>query len=355
MPRSLKIRIDPSDSPDRVNDLLSKKWGISIFKFAQVFAVSPIDRYLEKRNIPFDYQTIKDIRDELSKMYGDILKRARRIDALMDRSEVQAKKKLSDLELGNEKEIRDFYINYIYPRLLLTTFFERSSQLGKRGGGLNRKSIVAAGWGNIIAKRGKRIDWTLLGDLYLWFWERVCQYDGYAKWNPPEGIEEYLKCQYHEHRFRGDLDQTALQIIPSEDILEKQDFGFLRRLLLLKWTDGKIPEKDLPNFILNFLLDWLVTASEGLTIFTPRGSIADPKFGYLYFWLKSGANKEITLPIEFPESAKKMLSKQELPFQGTVLGNYFFHAAELFRKRDSELTKLEPMIIFPDRTHYPLF
>ncbi len=348
------VNIPGKRSPKEVDNILSDKWGIRLFKFAQVFAIAPIDFLVQKRNEPFTFEEIKEIRSTINKMKEDIFKGVRKIDKLMNKAGGLPISNRSDSELLKEKAIRNFWLDYVLPRELILFFFERTCQLGKRGMGLNKKSIISVGWGILIAGSGHRIDWKLLGDLYFWFWERICQFSFYEEWSPTDGIEDYLKTQYHRYRFRGSLENFILEKLPlAGEGHEKDDFDLWMRLIIYKWANGKITEKEMPRLILNLALDWITAGNEGLTILSPIGSFADSSFQYLHLWLKRKVNKDLifTQP-EIPEFAKELFMDTEPPFQGTDLGDYFLFAANLYLAHTKNLNELDPMIIFPDRTYY---
>lgn len=77
--------IQPEDAVQKVNNLLVDKWGISLFKFAQVFAVSPVELFLRMSDYPFTVQEIRSIKRNLRKMQNDILKRGRYILKITDK------------------------------------------------------------------------------------------------------------------------------------------------------------------------------------------------------------------------------------------------------------------------------
>lgn len=207
--------IKPNDNARYVDRILLDKWNIGVFKFAQVFAIAPIDFIIQKSNKPFTFKEIKEIRLALKKMLEDIFKGVRKIEKLMKRPGGLPIKSKSDSELLKEKAIRTFWLEYILPHEMILFYFERTGQLGKRGIGLNKKSIVSVGWGSLIARSGHRIDWKLLGDLYFWFWERIAPFSFYKEWLPTDGIEDYLKTQYHRYRFKGDLENFVIEKFPS--------------------------------------------------------------------------------------------------------------------------------------------
>lgn len=348
-------RIPAETAPDAFDSLLQDKWGISLFRFAQVFAIAPVDHFVQRSNTPLTYREVTEIRTALKKMVNGILRGTRKIDEIMYRAGGRAIPDISDAEIFNDKAIRAFYVGYIAPREIIAAYFERTQQLGKKGTGLNKKSIIAVGWGNLVSNSGNRIDWKILGDLYFWLWERIRQLCTYKEWAPSDGIEDYLKIQYHRHRFKGSLEEFVAENIPLlGEGQEKEDFGFIRNLILYKWADNKIADKQVLSLILNISLDWVIASRDGLTIFSPVGSFADPTFGYLYTWLKARAGRRIIAPppFELPAFARTPSVDQEPPFQGTALGEYFLYAADLFLAKKKEPIKPDPIILFPDRSFY---
>lgn len=342
-------------SATQVARLLTEKYGISLFKFAQVFAIAPVDHFVQKRAKPLTYPEVTEIRTALRKMVDGILKGTRKIDRIFNKAGGRPVPDISDAEILNDKAIRAFYVEYIAPREILAAYFERTQQLGKKGTGLNKKSIIAVGWGNLMSNTGNRIDWKILGDLYFWLWGRISQFSSYKEWAPSDGIEDYLKIQYHRHRFKGSLEEFVAENIPFlGEGHEREDFDFIRNLLLYKWADNRITDKQVLSLVLNISLDWIIASQDGLTIFSPGGSFADPTFGYLYSWLKARADHRSLAPppFELPSFAKTFLIAQEPPFQGTALGDYFLYAADLFLTKKIEPIKPDPMIVFPDQSFY---
>lgn len=62
------IKINASHSPKEANEILVSTWGISLFKFAQVFAVSPADLFILRNDYPFSSKEIKTVRHNLKAM-----------------------------------------------------------------------------------------------------------------------------------------------------------------------------------------------------------------------------------------------------------------------------------------------
>ena len=353
--RSGTAHIQARDLPQKVNSLLVDRWGISLFRFAQVFAVAPVDHFVQRRAKPLTYREVTEIKAALRKMVDGILRGTRKIDRILDRAGGKPLRDISDAEILSDKAIRAFYVEYIAPREILAAYFERTQQLGKKGTGLNKKSIIAVGWGTLVAKSGNRIDWKLLGDLYFWLWGRLSHFSSYREWAPSDGIEDYLKIQYHRHRFKGSLEEFVAENIPwLGEGHEKEDFDFIKNLILYKWADNKITDKQVLSLVLNISLDWIIASQDGLTIFSPGGSFADPTFGHLYSWLRARADHKILAPppFELPSFAKTHLIDREPPFQGTALGDYFLYAADLFLTRKKEPIKPDPIIVFPDQSFY---
>ena len=349
-------RIKPGDSPQAVNKALLNTWNTSLFTFAQVFAICPTDLYLQKRYEPFNFREIKEIRTALEKMRKDVLKGARKIESLMNKSKSFSAEDLTEDELVKDKAIKDFFDKYILVRQLVTFFFEKICQLGRRGVGLNKKSIIALGWGNLASKGGRRIDWQMLGDLYFWFWERIKVFEHYREWSPVDGIEDYLKIQFHRHKFKGSLEDYIVDNMPiAEPGHEKEGWQFILRLLMYKWADGKVPEREIPGLILNIITGWFLAGNEGLTIFSPSGSFTDPFFNYMNLWLDNDtAQKEISrvssewlrlMGTAYP-------TDKELPGAGPEVVSYFGYASELYLANESDSGRIAPMIIFPDRSYF---
>lgn len=349
------VKLRPEQTPDEADSLLRERCGIGLFRFAQVFAVSPIDFVIQKRNEPFNYREITEVRRVLNRLKQDILNAARKIDNLMSRAGDLPHKGVSEEELLKEGALRKFWIEYILPHEAILFYFERTRQLAKKGSGLGKTSIIAVGWGNLIARAGHRIDWKLLGDLYYWFWERMGKYKYYREWSPSDGIEDYLKIQYHRYRFKGSLDEFVLEKLPlAGEGHEKEDLRFMMKLITYKWADGKLSDKEISSLLLNIFLDWYLAANEGLTILAPLASYADPSFGYLYFWLRKKVSSDLLrTPDEIKGFDERLFADRRAPFQDSYLGSFFQYAADIYLARNKDLKLLPPMIIFPDRSYYP--
>jgi hypothetical protein len=181
--------IGPKESPQKVNKLLIEKWGISLFRFAQVFAVSPIELFLQKSSYPFTDKEMKEVKRTIIKMQDCLLSGGRRIREIINPPLKLPVNAISDDELVKEMQLQEFVKNYIHKYEILTRYVERTSLHGKIGVELNKKTIIAVGWGNLVSQRRQRIDWKLLGHLYEWFWNKVWSYKYYAEWEPVFGLE----------------------------------------------------------------------------------------------------------------------------------------------------------------------
>lgn len=346
-------------SPKEVNDRLLDRFGISLFRFAQAFAVSPLDEALQKHKYPFSLKEIRAAHRSMVKVWDDIMEDARHFSNFIDKLKGLPSHDFSMEEFIKKKGIRDFRIKYFFPRLWIILFFELDRG-ARQGIGLNKKSIIALGWCNQIANNGCKIDWRLLGDLYEWLWQKVAPYEYYKEWEPGPGIEDYLKNQFHRYRWVGDTDKYLGDLDPfTEDKLVE----FVFQLLLYRWWDFKdkypidklpITNKELPRFIRNFIINFFLGRSEGASIFSKSGSLADPNFSYLYFSLRKIAASD-RLPSAagiIPPILQVLANINEMPYEGSELGDYIHYAATLYIDKKADLKNLPPMIIFPDRSYF---
>jgi len=355
-----KPRIKIEDSPREVNDLLVEKWGISLFRFAQAFAVSPLDLVLQKPSYPVSLQEIRKAHSSLMKVWKAIEDDARHFSCFMDKlSRPTMPRVFSTEEFRKETGIEDFRLRYFLPRLWIILVLELNRG-ARQGIGLNKKSIIALSWCNQISNSGKRIDWKLLGDLYDWFWQKVEGYDYYREWDPGQGIEDYLKNQFHRYRWPGDTNKYLESI---DSLTESETFGFFFKLFLLRWWKVKIKypidklpitNKELPRFIRNFTINIFMGESEGLSLFSKQGSLADSSYFYLNSWLRQTVNGNCLPP--YDDSVSRMIEAITkawgLPYEGSEVGEYIQYAARLYLDHKADLKNLPPMIIFSDRSYF---
>jgi len=329
---------------EELNNRLKEKWGISLFKFAQVFAVSPIEIFFQRSSYPFSDKDIREIKHTLKKMEDSLLKGARSIRKITDKLEEKPAKKVSDAELMKEMRLDGFLNEYVhkYERLI---HFEKAWLLGKPGVGMNKKSIVAVGWGNLVSEGNRRIDWKELARLYEWFWERVGPYDFYAEMEPPPGLEEYLKHQYHDHRWVS----GAINYVAEKLRIPKNEFEtFVHNIFIQRMAGGKedylkdklgLPEDQFARLFKNLIIDAYLASVEGVTLLAPDQSYADPFFIAMQVWLAKSKNENL-----FPSA--------EMPYKGTQIEDYIQFALKLYSDHNVALAELPPLIIFPNRSHF---
>jgi len=80
------MNLQPNHSPADANNLLIDKYGIGLFKFAQIFVVSPMDIFVQKGNKPFNTQELNELKSSLKVMWKGVIKRARDIDIMLSRA-----------------------------------------------------------------------------------------------------------------------------------------------------------------------------------------------------------------------------------------------------------------------------
>lgn len=207
MRRSIK-RFNEDLSPKKVNDFLLETFGISIFKFAQVFAypiekmiISPRQRCWRKTvvgDIVWTPQDIKKTKEILLKLKGDIIRGMLDIDILF-----LGRQTLTEEKIVKGNEFKKFFVEFYDP--VLKSVLEVEKTINYKGIDINPKSLIAAGWGNLIHESGAKIQWRILADLYNWFWEKLKVYKYYRILEPPDGIESLFPVQYQRHKKNVEL------------------------------------------------------------------------------------------------------------------------------------------------------
>jgi hypothetical protein len=352
-------QIRPEDTPQRVNKLLMDKWHISLFKFAQVFAISPSELFLRRNTYPFTGDQIKEIKHTIKKMQADLLKGARHIRRITERLWEVPEEKVSDDELVKEMHLTAFTKRYIHKYEVVIRYLEKTSLQVGRGVGINKKSIIAVGWGNLVSEGNRRIDWKLLGDLYEWFWNRVCSHRYYNELKPVFGLEEHLRHQYNVHRWVGGAGEYICQKLKMS---EDEILTFAANLYLQRFVGGqedyfrdKFPmtEEKFNKLFLNFFVDTYLAGTDGLTLFTENQSLADPLFLFMYMWLGKSAGK-YGLPPMAPESFPMGInfSGADDPYAETQISDYMVIAAKHFLEHKADFSELPPLILFPDKSRF---
>lgn len=350
-------KIYSSDTPQVVNKVLMDKWGISLFRFARVFAVSPADLFLLRNEYPFSSKEINAIKRNLKAMQDDLIYRGRFILGITNKLWESPNKGMTDEELIKHMRLERFFKEYVHNHEEAIGYAAKICLQGKRGSGINRKSIIALGWGNLISGKSRRMDWKMLGDLYYWLWENVADYGFYNKLKPSYGIEEYLRHQYIRHRWtRGEvLEKAGLKIREVfhfvSNLISYQFMGgqedYLKNKLSLTWSE-------FPKFFMNFIIDYYLAGREGLTIFFRDQSLADPGYKFLDVRLqkKVGSKSVIRYLKWLLPRGVEFLKDQELPYKSSEIGEYLSYAASLFVEHRINLKHPTPLIIFPDRSFF---
>jgi len=346
-------------SPKEVNDRLINKWGISLFRFAQVFAVSPIEMFIQRSDYPFSVREIKEIKQTLKKMRDTLFKGARHIRKITEKLLEAPGKEISDDELVKEMRLGGYFNKYVHKHEILSRYVEKTSLQGKRGVQINKKSIVAVGWGNLVSQGNRRIDWKILGDLYFWFWHRVGSHDFYDELKPVYGIEEYLRHQYMVHRWVGGAANyicTRLQMSQSETLT------FVNNLFMQRFVGGnedyfreKLPmaENKFRTLFQNIFIDSYLGEVEGLTVFTKNQSFADPWFLLMHIWLGKATKKNNNSVLDKDSRAMvKAFKNAEMPYKDTQVGNYLNFALEIYFGHKVKISEMSPLIIFPDKSYF---
>jgi len=353
-------RILPEDKPERVNDLLLDKWGISLFKFAQVFAVSPADQFLIETSFPFSHREIKAMRRNLNKMGDDLMKRGRFILKFMERLGASSPEETSDDELIKHMKLESFFDEYIHGHMKALRYYEIISLQGKRGRGINKKSIIALGWGNLISEKGHRIEWKLLSDLYDWLRNRVGSSEFYRELDAPSGLAEDLRRDYCRYHWPG----GAANFISEKIGIEASEFvAFIVKFIFQPFFRGRedyfidklaVTGTELRMLYMNVIVDKILGSHEGLTLFSKDQSLADGRFLCLHFWLQKKANQD-----GFPNPRREIMPGLEvsqyakLPFKTSAIGELFDFAIKVYLDNNLDLRNPKPLIIFPDESYFP--
>ncbi len=356
------MRRDPSiadtDSPEMVHDVLINKWGIGLFRFAQVFAISPADLLLCRNEYPFSIKEIALIKQNLKIMQETLLQRGRTISEITKKLKGQAGKSMSDEELIRHMRLGKFFRKYVHNQEAAITYAAMMSMHNKRGVAINPKSIIAVGWGNLIAGKNRKMDWQALTRLYGWFWKRVEDFPFYRKLDPSKGIDNYLRTQYFRYRWkRGDiLEEASLKNL-------KEILGLISTLFSHQVLGNKgdyiskklsVSAPDFPRFFMNFIINSYLAGGEGLTIFSPDQAIADPRYAFLNLSLgrKIGAKWQYRLFEWMLPHGLSFSIAPELPYPNSRIKEYFGHAASLFVENTGSIKHPTPLIIFPDNSSF---
>jgi len=350
-------KISANDPSCVVNKVLIDNWGIGLFRFAQVFAVSPVDQFLMRSDYPFSPQEIREIRRNLKALGNDILKRGRSIFKITGRLKEPPTSEISDEELIKLMKLEKFFGEYVRRHRVGLRYIEKVTLHGKRGSGINRRTIIALGWGNMISEGGRRIDWMMLGSLYDWFCEKLSPYKFYKDLEPPSGLAEDLRRQFNRHRWPGG---AANYLIEKTKIKESQVLEFMARFVTHQFfggqdeeLEGRISAEEIPKLFMNFLVDAFLGSREGLTIFSKNQSIADPMFLFLYFRLQKMVDDGLFPELEGKNPAGVVSQEgSDWPYKASKIDEYFRFAVSLLLDHKADLGSPPPLIVFPDKSYF---
>lgn len=287
------LSIASDDNPELANRILLDTWGISIFRFAQVLATCVGDwlQLPEQFNITKDKLLRK--RRLLLALGKHIIKQVKEIESI---TSIGDQSHMED-EFFKAYMLEDFFKGYLNPRLARTIERENCYK-PHQGAHITKKSILAASWGSLVYRDGQRMNWSLLADVYEWFWERLDSCPYYASIKPPDDLVNYLTVQYHRHKKEAD----SVHCVKS--------YG----------------QKDF------------------LTIFASKRAFVDRAYAYVDSILESMHGKR-KMPINLPWD-------HEVAFAGSDLADYFHFALCLYRKYGKRPVRRSPLIIFPDRSWF---
>lgn len=256
-----------------VNSRLLDRWGLSIFRFAQILATCAGDWLQLPEQFNVTKAKLQRKRGLLLALRKHIIKQIKEIESITfigDRSQTEE-------EFFKSYDLEAFFDGYLNPRLAETMERENCHK-PHQGARITKKSILAAAWGSLIYENQQRMNWSLLADVYEWFWERLQNFPYYASIKPPDDLVNYLTVQYHRHRKEAD----SIYCVKAHG---QKDF---------------------------------------LTIFASNAAYVDRTFAYTDHILDSMHGKN--------EAPLHQTWEHELAFQGNDLAEYLRLSANLYRK-----------------------
>jgi hypothetical protein len=279
-------------SSAEMNDQLMQKWGISLFRFAQVLAICANDSE-DSLQLPERYiirkEKILKKKKLLLTLNKYILRRIREIDAAgWDISEHEGL--WTDDEVIKYAKLEPFFEQYFNP-LLQDTKETENVYTSHPGARITKKSLLAAAWGGLVYQSHRRMDWDFQADLYEWFWMRLKDHAYYKCIEPPEDPVNYLTVQFHRYK-------------------KNPDSVYCRTF----WA-----------------------SHDSLTIFSPNGTFVDIGFEYLI--------ESLLVPLY------RKGRSAELPDESYEVVGYFKYALELY-SRAAYQPPVPPLILFPDKSYF---
>src|SRR4030042_3639307 len=277
-------------SPEEVNNSLLDKWGINLFKFAQVLAMCAGDalQLPEKYNVT--KEKILKKKKLLIALKHYIFTRIPEIESL---PKPWLEQELSEDEFIEEFKLKTFFKDYLEPNIKRIIELEKNYDV-RQGTHVKKKSILAAAWGSLVYRSGRRMNWDLLANLYEWFWEKLGEHPYYKLIRPPDDLVNFLAVQYHRHK-------------------EQEDCIYCLRMY------GR----------------W-----DAFTIFAKNGTFVDRLLIYI----------GDALDIKHNESSGAI----NLPADNAEINEYFEYALGLYQKNGNFSFHKTPLIIFPNKSTFGL-
>jgi hypothetical protein len=281
-------------SAKEVNGRLLDKWELSLFKFAQVLAMCAGDWLQLPEKLNITKEKIQRQRKLLLGLKKYIFKQINKVESIT----YPVNKKLSENKFIQIYKLETFFKEYFNP-LFAHTVERENSYKARQGAHITKKSILAASWGSLIYQNGQRMNWSLLADLYEWFWEKLHNFPYYKSIKPPDDLVNYLTVQYHRHRKEADC-------IHCIQTYGKNDY---------------------------------------LSLLASNGTFVDRFFVYIGDILDI-VNRKRTVP-------KKLPFEQDLVFENNDLIDYLRFALSLYMNYGKIANhRPPPLIVFPDKTWF---
>lgn len=192
---------DVEASANKVNNILLKHYGLSLFIFAQALAWIAFNPLNKLREMSFSPSEIDNLRRAVSGLRTDVLHGIRRIDKLLDKVGPRGFP-LPDPtqdQLVETYHLSGFFKD-VYNPLMKQVEHYAQDPVAFKGTPIRQSSLLAAAWGNIIILRGRKPRWGLLADLNGWFWERLKGYDYYKDLRPTDDPGNDMRLQYNRYK-----------------------------------------------------------------------------------------------------------------------------------------------------------
>jgi hypothetical protein len=112
----------------------------------------------------------------------------------------------------------------------------------KRGRHIDLRSAIISLWGSLFSQKNRKIEWTIVRELYDWFWHRFCSYEFYGVLEPSVDPDN-LKKQYYRNKgkFKFDFSHYGrCGIIIFGKTFVSIDVEYqLFNILMDKWSEEK--------------------------------------------------------------------------------------------------------------------